>query len=63
MKVVVHVSFGGKPGPKVSSPLDAPGFDDVAIKFRLTPDREETDEIVGIHVIPMMPGAVPARPE
>ena len=27
----------------------------------LGPDREETGEIVGIHVIPMMLGAVPAR--
>lgn len=57
------VFFGGKPAPSISDPLDAPGFDHVAVMFGLNPDLTETDEIVGIHVIPMMLGAVPTRPD
>ena len=30
--------------------------------LRLGPDRERTTEIVGVHVIPMMLGAVPEQP-
>jgi hypothetical protein len=58
------VYFGGKPVPAVSSPLvDAPGFEDVAVMFGIGSDDEETDEIVGVQVIPMMAGAVLERPE
>lgn len=58
------VYFGGKPVPAISSPLvDAPGFEDVAIRFALGAVHERTDEIVGVQVIPMMLGAVPAQPE
>ncbi len=57
------VYFGGKPVPKVSSSLEAPGFDAVAVMIGLGPDDEETGEIVGIHVIPMMLGAIPNQPE
>jgi hypothetical protein len=56
------VYFGGKSVPAVSDPLDGPGFEDVAIMIGLGPDREETGEIVGIQVIPMMLGAVPEQP-
>jgi hypothetical protein len=57
------VYFGGKPVPAISSPLDAPGFEDVAVMFGLGSDDEATDEIVGVQVIPMMLGAVPEQPE
>ena len=56
------VYFGGKPVPKVSDPLDAPGFEDVAIMLSVGADDEETDEIVGVHVIPMLLGAVQEQP-
>jgi hypothetical protein len=57
------VYFGGKPVSAVSSLLKAPGFDDVNVMFALGADRKRTDEIVGIHVIPMMVGAVPEHPQ
>jgi hypothetical protein len=56
------VYFGGKPVPAVSDPLDGPGFEDVAIMVGLGPDDEETAEIVGVQVIPMMLGAIPDQP-
>jgi hypothetical protein len=56
------VYFGGKPVPKLSDPLDAPGFDDVAIMLGVGADGEETGEIVGIQVIPMLLGAVQEQP-
>jgi hypothetical protein len=58
------VYFGGKPVPAISSPLvDAPGFEDVAVMFALGADRQRTDEIVGVHVIPMLVGAVLEHPQ
>lgn len=57
------VYFGGRPVPAVSDPLDGPGFEEVAIMVGLGPDDEETDEIVGVQVIPMMLGTIPERPE
>jgi hypothetical protein len=57
------VYFGGKPAPAISSLLHAPGFDYVADRFALGADRQRTDEIVGVHVIPMMLGAVPEHPQ
>ncbi|MBA2597333.1 MAG: hypothetical protein H0V00_11995 [Chloroflexia bacterium] len=48
------VYFGGKPVPAISSPLDAPGFDDVAIMIGLSAADEKTGEIVGAQVIPML---------
>jgi hypothetical protein len=56
------VYFGGKPVPKVSDPLDAPGFEDVAIMLGVGADDEETGEIVGVQVIPMLLGAVQEQP-
>ena len=56
------VYFGGKPVPAVSDPLDAPGFEDVAIMLGLGADDEATDEIVGVQVIPMLLGAVQEQP-
>jgi hypothetical protein len=56
------VYFGGKPVPKVSDPLDAPGFEDVAIMLGIGTDDQETDEIVGVQVIPMLLGAVQEQP-
>ena len=56
------VYFGGKPVPAVSDPLVAPGFEDVAIMFGVGADDEETDEIVGVQVIPMLLGAVQEQP-
>jgi hypothetical protein len=57
------VYFGGKPVPAISDPFDAPGFPHVAIMLGVGPDDEETDEIVGIHVIPMMLGTIQEQPD
>jgi hypothetical protein len=57
------VYFGGKPVPAVSDSFDAPGFPHVAVMFGIGPDREETGEIVGVQVIPMMLGTIQERPE
>lgn len=56
------VYFEGKPVPKVCDPLDAPGFQDVAIMLGVGPDGDETGKIVGVQVIPMLIGAVPEQP-
>jgi hypothetical protein len=56
------VYFGGRPAPAVSDPLDAPGFEDVAIRIGLGKNGEETGQIVGVQVIPMLLGAVPEQP-
>jgi len=56
------VYFGGKSVPKVSDPLDAPGFRGVAIMLGVGADEEETGEIVGVQVIPMLLGAVQEQP-
>lgn len=56
------VYFGGKPVPKTSDPLDAPEIGHVAIMIGLDAEGEETGEIVGIHVIPMLLGAVEDKP-
>jgi hypothetical protein len=56
------VYFGGQSVPKISDPLDAPGFEDVAVMIALGPAGELTDEIVGVQVIPMLLGAVQAQP-
>jgi hypothetical protein len=57
------VYFGGKPVPKVSDPIDAPGMPHVNIMVGIGPDDEDTDEIVGVHVIPMMLGTIQEQPE
>lgn len=57
------VYFGGSPVPAISSSLDdAPGFEDTAIMIGLDADHEETGEIVGVQVIPMLVGAVQDQP-
>jgi hypothetical protein len=56
------VYFGGKPVPKVSDLLDAPGFRGVSIMLGVDVNNEETGEIVGVHVIPMLLGAVQEQP-
>jgi hypothetical protein len=57
------VHFRGKSVPAVSDPFDAPGFPHVAVMFGIGPDDEDTDEIVGVHVIPMMLGTIQQRPD
>jgi hypothetical protein len=57
------VYFGGRPTPKVSDPLNAPGFRNVSILIGLDDDHQETGEIVGVQVIPMLLGAVQDQPE
>lgn len=57
------VYFGGQPVPAITYPFEAPGFEAIAVMIGLGPDRKETGEVVGIHVIPMMLEAIPARPE
>ena len=58
------VYFGGTPVPAISSSLDdAPGFEDTAIMIGLDNDHEETGDIVGVQVIPMLVGAVQDQPE
>jgi hypothetical protein len=57
------VYFGGSPVPAISSSLDdAPGFEDTAIMIGLDADHEQTGEIVGVQVIPMLLGAVQDQP-
>ncbi len=56
------IYFAGAPVPAVSSPLDAPGFADVAILLGVGADDEPTGAIVGIQVSPMLLGAVQERP-
>ena len=56
------IYFGGSPVPAISSPLNGPGFSDVAVMFGLGPNRESTGEIVGVQVIPMLLGAVQDQP-
>jgi hypothetical protein len=56
------VYFDGKPVPAMSSPLDGPGFEDVAIMIGLGVDGKETGEIVGAQVIPKLLGAVREQP-
>jgi hypothetical protein len=56
------VYFGGMPVPAVSDPLNAPGYSGVAIMVGIGEDRESTEEIVGVQVIPMLLGAVPDQP-
>jgi hypothetical protein len=56
------VYFGGRPVPAISSPLNAPGYRGLAIMIGLGADDEETGEIVGVQVIPMLLGAVQEQP-
>jgi hypothetical protein len=56
------VYFDGKPVPKLSDPLIAPGFRAVSIMFGADDDDELTGEIVGVHIIPMLLGAVQDHP-
>jgi hypothetical protein len=56
------VYFPGKPVPAISSPLNTPMFYGTSVMFGVGPDDEATDEIVGVHVIPMLLGAVQAQP-
>ena len=57
------VYFEGHSVAKISDPLDAPLFDDVAIMIGVGPNDELTDEIVGVQVIPMLLGAVQHHPD
>lgn len=55
--------FGGEPVPAISDLLAGPrGFDDVAVMVGIGPNNEITDDIVGVHVIPMLLGAVQEQP-
>lgn len=56
------IYFGGKPIGAVFDPLDAPGFEDVAIAIGLDAKGRDTGEIVGVQVIPMLLGAVVDQP-
>ena len=56
------IYFGGKPVGALFDPLDAPGFEDVAIAIGLDASGGETGEIVGVQVIPMLLGAVMDQP-
>lgn len=55
--------FGGRPVPAYSSFIDAPDGTDVAVFVGLGPDGRSTEEVVGIHVYPLLVGAVQWRPE
>ena len=57
------VFFGGMPIPAISHHVEAPGFDHLMVMIGLDQDRRETGEVVGIHIEPMMHGAILARPE
>ena len=59
-ELVIH--FGGVAVPAVSELIDAPDVDDAAVLVGLGPNGEDTGEVVGIHVYPLLVGAVQARP-
>lgn len=54
----VTLYFGGRPVSAVSDFLAAPGFEDVALLV-----DEGTREIVGLHVMPLLVGAVREHPD
>jgi hypothetical protein len=56
------IYFGGRPVASTCDPLDAPGFEDVAIMIGLDADSQQTGEIVGVQVIPMLLSAVEDQP-
>ena len=56
------VYFGDGPAPSYSAPLDVPGFEDVAVMVDLRQDESSTGEVVGIHVMPLLAGAVRDHP-
>ena len=56
------IYFGSEPVSAISSPLNAPGYRGVSIMLGVGADDEETGEIVGVQVIPMLLGAVQDQP-
>jgi len=49
--------FGSEPVAAVSDLIDAPEGDDAAVLVGLGPGDEDTGEVVGIHVYPLLAGA------
>jgi hypothetical protein len=56
------VYFGGKPVPKYVSPIDSPGDDFAAVMVGVHGDESSTGEVVGVHVMPLLVGAVQTHP-
>ncbi len=51
------IYFGSEPIAAMSDLIDAPEGDDAALLLRLDADGRSTDEVVGIHVYPLVAGA------
>lgn len=55
--------FSPEPVPSVSDPLvESPDGGETAVLIGLGPDDEETGEVVGIHVYPLLAGPAQAHP-
>lgn len=54
--------FTDEPVRSFSDLIDAPEGDDTAVLVGLTADDEETNDVIGIHVYPLLAGAAEARP-
>ena len=54
--------FGGRPVPALTDTIDALEDGEVGVLVGLGPDDEDTGEVVGIHVYPLLYGAVQWRP-
>ena len=56
------VYFRGHPVPSFVDPFDAPEGSDVGVLLGVRPGGEETGEVVGVHVYPLLVGAVADHP-
>lgn len=56
------VSFDDRPVASFSDPIDAPEGSDTAILVGMDADGRSTDEVVGIHVFPLLEGPAKHRP-
>jgi len=57
------VYFGGRPVPKYVSPIGAPAGDYAAVLVGMDENDDPSAEIVGLHVMPLLVGAVQKHPK
>ena len=56
------VYFGGRPISNYVSPIDSPGNDFAAVMVGVNEDESDVGEVVGVHVMPLLVGAVQDHP-